>query len=327
VYAVSPLLPLFLLAVDQVNALSVWTVALWGVGMGVVTSFSTPALQAVLNRVSGTALQRGVSASTAVGFLVQIAGLMLAGQMEAVGLSNVLLIQAVCLAIGALAIRRISPVPPQEVPKMSALATIAAGLRATLANRVVFQILTINFASSIFNAGAFMTVFPFIIKRVYDGDAVLLAMMMAVFYAGAAFSNMVMYRFMPFAQPGRLFLLMQLSRIVILYLLWIEPSWWLLVVATVGWGVNMGFTTTLARTIVQESAEPAYRGRILSVFTLGMMGSAPIGAIVLGLVIEAFGTLNALLPAMCVSLALFVYGGLATGVWGYRSPGAAATSG
>ncbi|MGE0621346.1 MAG: MFS transporter [Pseudomonadales bacterium] len=327
VYAISPLLPLFLLAVDQVNALSVWTVALWGVGMGVVTSFSTPALQAVLNRVSGTALQRGVSASTAVAFLVQIAGLMLAGQMEAIGLSKVLLIQAVCLAIGAIAIRRISPVPPLEMPKSSALATIAAGFRATLANRVVFQILTINFASSIFNAGAFMTVFPFIIKRIYDGDAVLLAVMMAVFYAGAAFSNMVMYRFMPFVQPGRLFLLMQLSRIVILYLLWIEPSWWLLVVATVGWGVNMGFTTTLARTIVQESAEPAYRGRILSVFTLGMMGSAPIGAIVLGLVIEAFGTLNALLPAMAVSLALFVYGGLATGVWGYRSPGEAAASG
>ncbi|HEY5645034.1 MAG TPA: hypothetical protein VIS76_03755, partial [Pseudomonadales bacterium] len=129
------------------------------------------------------------------------------------------------------------------------------------------------------------------------------------------------------AQPGRLFLLMQLSRIVILFLLWIEPSWWLLVVATVAWGVNMGFTTTLARTIVQESAEPAFRGRILSVFTLGMMGSAPIGAIVLGFVIEAFGTLNALVPAMGISLALFVYGGLGTSVWSYRSPGASAPQG
>lgn len=327
VYAVSPLLPLFLLMVDQVHALSVWAVALWGVGMGIVTSFSTPALQAVLNRVSGTALQRGVSASTAVGFLVQIAGLMLAGQMEAVGLSNVLLIQAACLAVGALAIRRITPVPPAAADTASALATIAAGLRATLANRVVFQILTINFVSSIFNAGAFMTVFPFIMKRQYDGDAALLGLMMAVFYAGAAAANLFMYKLMPFAQPGRLFLLMQLSRIVILFLLWIEPSWWLLVVATVAWGVNMGFTTTLARTIVQESAEPAFRGRILSVFTLGMMGSAPIGAIVLGFVIEAFGTLNALVPAMGISLALFVYGGLGTSVWSYRSPGASAPQG
>lgn len=327
-YAVSPLLPLCLLAVDQVSVLSVWSVAAWGVGMSVIMSFSTPAQQAILNRVSGGALQQGVSASTAVMFLVQIGGLMLAGQMDRIGLTVVLAVQAVCLAVGAITIRRISsaPLPPAGSPRASAISTIAAGFRATLANRVIFQILTINFVSSIFNAGAFMTVFPFIIKRVYDGDAALLAVMMAVFYAGASVSNMVMYKLMPFIQPGRLFLLMQLSRIVILLLLWIEPSWWLLVVATVAWGVNMGFTTTLARTIVQESAEEAFRGRILSVFTLGMMGSAPIGAIVLGLVIETFGTLNALLPAMGVSLALFLYGGLATGVWGYRSPRATAAA-
>jgi predicted MFS family arabinose efflux permease len=322
VYALSPLLPLFLIAVDQVNALSVIAVALWGLGMSVVTSFSMPAQQAILNRVSGAALQQGVSASTAVGFLVQMGGLMLAGQMDRIGLSAVLVVQAVCLAVGALAIRRISPAAPPESagPKASALKTIAAGFRATLENRVIFQILTINFASSIFNAGAFMTVFPFIIKRVYDGDAALLAIMMTVFYAGATVSNLLMFKLMPFKQPGRLFLIMQLSRILILLLLWIEPSWWLLVAATIAWGVNMGFTTTLARTIVQESAAAEFRGRILSVFTLGMMGSAPIGAILLGIIIEAFGTLNALLPAMALSLCLFLYGVLATSVWGYRSP-------
>ena len=329
VYAVSPLLPLLLLAVDQVDALSVVMVALWGLGMSVAISFSMPAQQAILNRVSGSALQQGVSASTAVGFLVQMGGIMLAGQMDRIGLSSVLLVQSLCLGVGALAVRRITPVPPPEPsgPRASAVATIAAGLRATLDNRVVLQVLIINFASSIFNAGAFITVFPFIIKRVYDGDAALLAVMMTVFYAGATASNMLMYKLMPFVQPGRLFLLMQLSRIVILYLLWIEPSWWLLVVATIAWGVNMGFTTTLARTIVQESAAAAFRGRILSVFALGMMGSAPIGAIVLGLVIEGFGTLNALLPAMVLSLGLFLYGSFATSVWGYRSPNAAASAG
>jgi len=327
VYALSPLLPLFLLAVDQVNALSVWSVTLWGVGMGVVTSFSMPAQQAILNRVSGSELQRGVSASTAVGFLVQMVGLTVAGQMDQIGLSTVLLVQAVCLGVGAMAIRRISPAPPAAgVPQTSALATIAAGFKATLEHKVIFQILSVNFASSIFNAGAFMTVFPFIMKRVYDGDAALLALMMTVFYAGAAVANLVMFKLMPFAQPVRLFLLMQLSRILILFLLWIEPSWWLLVVAIAGWGVNMGFTTTLARTIVQESAAEAFRGRILSVFTLGMMGSAPIGAIVLGLIIESFGTLNALLPAMAVSLLLFVWGMLATGIWDYRSPTATASA-
>lgn len=320
-YAIAPILPLLLIAFDLTNGLTVWSVVLWGLGMSVVTSFSAPAQGAILNRVSGSAIQQGVSAATAVGFLVQMTGLMVAGQMDRIGLPVVLGVQGVCLAIGAFAIRRVSAMQVSVVePGASALSSIAAGLRATFEHKVIFQVLSVNFVSSIFNAGAFMTVFPFIMKRVYDGDAMLLAIMMTVFYAGATVSNIVMYRLMPFAQPGRLFLLMQLSRILVLFLLWIEPSWWLLVVATVAWGVNMGFTTTLARSIVQESAVPEFRGRIMSVFTLGMMGSAPIGAIVLGWVIEAFGTLNALIPAMFISLLLFIYGCLFTDVWGYRSP-------
>ena len=82
----------------------------------------------------------------------------------------------------------------------------------------------------------------------------------------------------------------------------------------------MGVTLTLARTIVQESAAEEFRGRIMSVFTLGLLGSAPIGAIVLGNMIEAFGTLNALLPAMLLSLGLFLYGVFASRIYHYRSP-------
>ena len=47
--------------------------------------------------------------------------------------------------------------------------------------------------------------------------------------------------------------------------------------------------------------------------------SLPIGAIVLGWVIETFGTLNALVPAMGVSAVLCVVGILFTNIWQYRS--------
>lgn len=323
VYITATLCPLGLIAAVQLGYLNLVSVTLWGLGMSVVMSFSMPAQQAILNRVAGSSIQQGVSAATAMGFVVQMVGLSIAGQLDKVGLSTVLTVQAVCLALGAMLIHRIAaqPISASSKPE-SALQSMWEGLRATRRNKVVFELLTINFVSSIFNAGAFMTAFPFIIKRVYDGDAALLALMMIVFYAGATLSNLVMFKIMPLRQPGRLYLLMQLSRMVILYLLWIEPSWWLLVVAIIGWGINMGFTTTLARTIVQESAEPEYRGRMLSVFTLGMMGSAPIGAIILGGIIEAYGTLNALLPAIIVSLLLFTYGVLATGLWRHRSPSA-----
>ena len=321
VYLYSPLLPLFLIAVDQFGWLGVWTVTIWGLGMSVFGSFSSPAQQAVLNRVAGADVQKGISAATAIGFLVQMVGLTVAGQMEIVGLTPILIAQAICLILGGLMIRRLAPQPPSQQERRSTVwSEILKGLEETYKDRVVFNVLLINFISSIFNAGAFLTVLPYILKRVYDGDALLLAILMIVFYAGAMISNVWMIRLMPFVRPGRLFLVMQLSRIIILFLLWIEPGWWLVVLTIIGWGLNMGFTSTLARTIVQESAKPEYRGRVLSVFNLGLLGSVPIGALVLGIVIETFGTTNALIPAMVASFIFCAYGMVRTGIWNYQSP-------
>lgn len=319
-YGIAWIIPFGLAAVTAGGVLNIWSVMLFGLAISTITSFSNPAQQSILNRVAGNEVQRAVTASTAIAFLVQIVGLSLAGQMETIGLTTVLVVQGICLATGALAIRRIAPQPTEYVERgESTLRIIAAGLKATYQHRTIFYTLLINFSSSIFNAGAFMTVVPFIIKRVYEGDAFGLAIIMMIFFAGAAISNFLMLQLMPFARPGRVFLAMQLTRVVIVVALWFSPPFWLLTLVMLAWGLNMGVTSTLARTIVQESAEPQYRGRILSVFSLGMLGSAPIGAIVLGHIIEAFGTLNALIPAMIVSTLLFV-GGMFTPVWHYRSP-------
>ena len=182
------------------------------------------------------------------------------------------------------------------------------------------QTLIINFTSSVFNAGAFMTVFPFIVKEIYGGNAFLLSFLMVIFYAGATISNLLMIRVMPLVRPGRIFLIMQLSRMVILGLIWFEPVFWIFALACVGWGLNMGVTMTLARTIVQESATAEYRARIMSVYSLGLLGSAPIGALILGSLIDSLGILNALIPAISISIGLFMYGIIFTNVYNYRSP-------
>jgi hypothetical protein len=292
--------------------------------MTVVQSFSMPGQQALLNRIAGSQIQQGVTAATAIGFIVQVVGLVLAGQIDEVGVTPVLLSQAIGLALaGAMMIRvpvaHPEPLKETTVDQPSALAGIRQGLNATFEHPVIFHVLTITFASSIFNAGAFITVFPFIVVRIYEGSAWLLAVLMAIFYAGATLSNMLLLRYQPLLRPGKLFLIMQLSRILVVFLMWIEPPFWLFVVATIGWGLNMGITTNLARSIVQESAPKPYLGRILSVFSIGMVGSAPLGAVVLGWLIEATGTLNALIPAMLLSGILFFYGAFFSPVWGYRS--------
>ena len=164
-----------------------------------------------------------------------------------------------------------------------------------------------------------MNVFPFVVKRVYEGDAFLLSVLMAVFFAGGASANSLLLRFQPLLRPGRVYLVLQLSRIIVLFLVFVKGDLWLLFLATLLWGMNMGVTSNLSRLLVQEIAAPEFRGRILAVFSVSMVGSAPIGAVVLGFLIEQVGTLSALLPAMLVSLLLGTYGIFLSPIWRYQS--------
>ena len=321
VYGVAWLAPLALALSVPFGWLNISTVTVFGIAVGIAFAFASPAQQAILNRAAGKDIQRGVTAATAVGFIVQITGLLLAGQMEIIGLTNVLLMQSASLLLGAAMVRLIAPVKAQPRSGESTLSNIAEGLKSTYNNKTIFNTLLINFSSSIFNAGAFMTALPFIIKQVYQGDAIALATIMIVFYAGATISNAIQFRIMPLARPGLWFLLMQFTRMLVIGCLWLQPDWWLLMVVLFAWGLNMGVTTTLSRSIIQEAAEPPYLARVLSVYSLGLVGTMPLGALLLGFVIDGFGTMNALIPGIVVSGVLCLYGFLMTDVWRYVSPG------
>jgi hypothetical protein len=321
IYAIAWLFPLALVGGMQFGALNIWSVTLFGLAMSTAISYSSPAQQAILNRVAGQEVQRGVTAATAISFIVQIFGLAMAGQMEIVGVDKILLIQSLSLVLGAIAITWITPLPiAPDRNREPMVKTILAGLQSTYENKTVFHTLIITFTSGIFNAGAFMTALPFVVKRAYDGDALGLATIMIVFYGGATISNIIQFWIMPLARPGLWFLIMQLTRVIILFFVWIQPDWWVLMAVLFVWGLNMGVTTNLSRAIVQEAAEPAYLARLLSVYSLAMVGSMPLGALIIGFIIEAFGTMNAMFPAMFVSAILCVYGFAFTSVWKYRSP-------
>ncbi len=320
VFGAAAFVPLGLILVLELGQLSVWTVTAWGLGISAALSFSGPAQQSVLSRIAGRDLQRGVTASTAITMFTTMIGIGAAGQLDRIGLRQVLVVQCLCLVAAAFWIRRIgsheSVNPGSAEP---AWRQIREGFRASYRKRPVFDAMTVNFASSIFNAGGFLTAFPFIVREVYDGDAELLSLLMIVFFAGAVVSNLIMLRFMPFQQPGRWFILFQLSRVLVLFLIWVEPSWWLVVTGVVAWGLNMGVTTTLARAIVQEAADPLSRGRVMAVFGIGLLGAPLIGAVILGWIVEQYGPLAGLVPGMAASILLFVYSMLATGLWRYRS--------
>jgi sugar phosphate permease len=274
----------------------------------------------VLNRVSGSRVQEGVTATTALGFLVQLLGLGLAGQLDRIGIETVLFAQCIALLFGCLMIRRLRRFAPRPSHHESVMSSLLEGFQVVRSDRLLVSLMSLNITSMLFNFGTFSIVFPFIMTQTYGGDAAFLGWMLVLFFFGGAVSNFIMLPFMPLAQPGRLFLGMQLTRALIFVLFWIQPPLWALVLATFLWGLNMGVTTTTSRAIVQESSQAAFRARTLAVFNACSFGVQPFGALLLGWVISAVGPLDAMLPGMLISAGICVVGIAATPVWGYRSP-------
>ena len=62
-----------------------------------------------------------------------------------------------------------------------------------------------------------------------------------------------------------------------------------------------GLVMSMARTIMQESAPPELRGRVMAFFSLTFMGAGPLGALLSGLLVDGVGVhLALILPGLTV---------------------------
>ena len=295
--------------------LSYWVVIAFGAAMAALQSAGDPARAAMLNRVTRMDIQRTVTAMTVVTTFIALGAFWVGGRIEFLGLANVLVIQAALFALSAFAVGRLPPFPPA-----GAASHLLDGLRALRRTRVLRNVLGINFASAFFNAGAYIVVMPLVVREVYQADAAFLASMMIAFTVGSSGSNALLFLFMPLKHPGRLFLVMQLTRAVILAALWWEPPAWLFFVLVCAWGVNMGITSTLVRTTAQEMAPAEHRAKILSLLLATFLIASPISALTLGFVVDATDAPSGLLPGVLISLVLFAVGILSSGLWHFESP-------
>jgi predicted MFS family arabinose efflux permease len=320
------LIPPLALAALLPAGLDYVTVIAFGIAVGALQGLSEPSRVAMLNRVTAGHIHRTVVLTTVVTMTVGLTGTWLGGRIDTLGLATVLVLQALLFGSGGFAVSLVSPRltaarTGRAGERVDRLAEVAEGLKVLWRTPRVRDVIALNFTSSIFNAGAWFVVYPFLVTRLYDGDAALLALLSLVFFAGSITSNLALLRFVPLARPGRLFLIMQLTRAGLFAILLAQPPIWVLALVSIAWGMNMGITTSTTRMMVQSDAPEAHRARVLSVFILSTMSAMPLGAVLLGTVVDVAGVLAGFVPGLAVSLALFVIGTTATGLWTNRAPG------
>lgn len=311
-----------LLLILGVSNLNVWMVVAFGAATAMLSSLADPARQGMINRVSRLDIQRSIALVTIVPSLVGIGAMSVGSLLESFGLVSVLLILVGFYAAAAFAVLGLPDLPPIRKERID----VVEGFRNVLSVPIIRNLFGMNFISAIFNAGAYIVVMPYILMGHYAdgtlpiGDATLLTAMFIAFTIGSTGSTIVLYWLMPLKHPGKVFILLQLFRILVIVGIWIEPPPWLFLMFVAMWGINMGVNSTLVRSTLQEMAPPAHRSKVLAFYLFTFTLSSILASLILGYIVEWLGPLNALLPGVVISIGLYLYGRYWSGYWEFASP-------
>ena len=268
----------------------------WAFVGGCFAAFAQPARDALLNRVAGPEIQRVVTLTIGVQFGVQILGFGIGSSADWFGPAPLMVAQSVFMLASALATRQIPKLPPAAPrPRRHPLREIGEGLSVAWRSEAIRPALLLTFAVGVFFAGTFMVILPLMVRDIYLGSAGGIALVFAANMAGTCTTIFWLMWRGGVDRPGRALLLGGTTSIAFLSLLHLELPIWAFYLVVYLWGLCGGISMTMSRAIVQEASPESHRARLMSVYSLGMMGGMPIGSIGLGWCVGQFGARNAVL--------------------------------
>lgn len=310
--AVPPLLLLLLLGLGEASYAGVLMYAILG---GVVGAIAQPARDALLTRVAAGDVQRTVTLVIGLQFGVQIVGFGFGALADRVGPAPLLLLQGAVMALGAVAIERIGRAPRPAPRHGRALTQIGAGLRFSLRSERIRPAVLVYLAVGVFFAGTYMVWLPLMIRDYYGGGAVGISLAFASNMLGTVVTTLLLVWRGGVRRQGRALLISSALSCVMLLVLSRGLPYPMFFAGVFLWGMCGGVSMTMSRTIVQEASPPEYLARIMSVFSLALMGGMPLGSLLMGYLIGTWGPVDAALVPVCgVALALLIVG-LSSGLW------------
>ncbi len=312
--------PLFVAYIYQAGWFNYTVLFCWALVGGTFAAFVQPTRDALLNRVAGLDIQRVVTLTIGVQFGVQIIGFGIGSLADVVGPVILLLVMSTFMLGAAAATARIPNLPPMSPPKAeSPLSAIADGIRLAWRDPAIRPAIFQTFSVGIFFAGAYMVLLPLMVRDIYSGGSLAMAGTFAANMLGTVCVTFILMRIGRVDRPGRALLVgAAVSSAVLSLLLWDLPQWAFYAVIFL-WGCCGGIGMTMSRTIVQEAALASHRARVMSVYSLGLMGGMPIGSFTLGLVTEWVGVRNAVWVPVLGMLTILVYLSARTRLWYVRS--------
>jgi MFS family permease len=289
----------------------------YGAAMGAVSAFAMPARDTLLSRVAGPRLLRAVAGMTATQFGAQAAGTLLAGAAGWLGNARMLGAQALVLVSGAVFAARLAPAAPvRRTVREGPIRALTAGLAHVVRDPNLRGPTVLLMAVGVLFVGPFLVVFPLLVRDHYHGDQAELSIVLMLFPLGTILGSLLMRTLGSLRRKGLAALLALVGGAFALGVVGFGVPYPVMLASLLVWGACGAVFINCSRTLYQEHAPEAERGRALAVYQLSFMGAAPLGALSSGIVSGEVGplmTLRLFAAGMLVLVALvFAFGSTAS---------------
>ena len=282
--------PLVLAAIFYWGSVTYLVVVLYSVIMGCFMAFVQPARDALVNRVAGQRIQQVVTITVGLQWGVQIIGFAIGSTADFVGPTILLLLISLFMGAAMLAVKLIPPLEEIENEATDGIVSqIKDGLRIAWSNLKIRTAMLQILALAVFFSGAYLVLLPVMIRELYGGGSLGLAGGFGFNLAGTVLATLVLMKTGRIRYPGRALIFGTLFSCSFLLTLTLPLVDWLFYLILFFWGAGGGLIVIMSRSIVQENAPDTHRARIMSIFSLAMMGGSPIGSLLMGLLIDQVG--------------------------------------
>ena len=135
---------------------------------------------------------------------------------------------------------------------------------------------------------------------------------------GLVVTNLLLLRFGIIKRPGRALLIAHFLGCFALAGSGLGLGFISLVGFIFCWGLCLGITMSMSRTIMQEKSPPDQRARMMAFFSFSFMGAGPIGSMLSGFLVDWYGAPTALMISSFMMLTIVILVTLKSSLWHLR---------
>lgn len=297
-------LAVLLTALTYFRNIQAWHILLISLGNGIANAFDAPARQAIVRELvpeedltnalalNATMFNSAVVLGPAVGGMLYAAF----GAATCFGI-NALSFLAVLVALTMMSL----PKKQQKFQHISAFHDVKEGLIYIVNHRIIRTLLFVIAVSNIVGMG-YLTLLPAWAVNVLGGNSVTLGFLQAARGFGAFMGAFMIASLGRFQFKGKLLVVGLFLYPFFLFLFggihWLPLA--LLMLVGTGWGFMV--MLNMANALIQTHVDDTFRGRVMSVYSIALMGMMPLGSLLFGFFAEVTSEPSTVLAASALGL-------------------------